>query len=271
MNTKNRAGSLLGQGLLAITLLATLGMMTGCGSGGGGGGTPVPDAVPTGYYANTGTADILADDNSTPVSITDLQGMIYNGRLIMLSVARGLSYDGTITVSGNNFSGTVSIYRNGTKLPAATATVDGIINQGSTVSGVLTGTGAGNGSFLLNYGIFNSGSVVLADIGGSNWESAVGGSSTNYIFTLDSLGPLNNFTKVTDGVFAGCDIGGTVTSLSHPNIFSVTMVLTGCTNPAVNGTYTGLTTPVFSMINQFNVMFWGVSNGTYSMHVSVFT
>ena len=61
-----------------------------CGGGGGGGGDPtppttVPNADPKGYYNNTGSAALVSGN------VTDLQGMIHNNRLIMLSANSGLS------------------------------------------------------------------------------------------------------------------------------------------------------------------------------------
>lgn len=168
--TNIRSRLLLAFGL-ALALVA-------CGGGGGGGGDPAPlvNAIPTGYYINTGTASVLAGTGNTQVTASDLEGMIYNNRLMMQSVTQGLSYDGTIGISGNSYSGTLSVYDDGVLL--GTAPVSGTITQGSTVTGTLSGTGAGNGTFTLNYAATNgevAGLSRVEDMTTPFWEVQSGG------------------------------------------------------------------------------------------------
>ena len=132
------------QSLRALILGFAL-TLQACGGGGGGsgGGDPTPpttvtNADPKGYYNNTGSA-ALASGN-----VTDLQGMIHNNRLIMLSANAGLSYDGTIAITGNNYTGTLSVYDDTLQ---GTASVSGTIMQGQAVTGTLTGAGVGSGEW----------------------------------------------------------------------------------------------------------------------------
>ena len=269
MNKHYRTESRLRQGWLAITLLASLGVMAGCG---GGGKSPAPapvvDAVPTGYYGNTGTATVLAGSGNTPVPITDLQGMIYNGRLIMLSTAQGLSYDGTITVSGNSYSGSVTAYRDGTLL--TTAPVNGTISQGASVTGTLTGMGAGSGTFTLNYAANNSETAALAVVGNlvtNVWAGRIGGSTTNFQMFIDAgAGSILEDAITNNGVFAGCGMAGFIVPVNGTHLYTVSITLSSCNDtPAANGTYTGLATTrtqVPAVPNDRLVFV--VTNGTFS-------
>lgn len=247
----------------------TLGLaliLQACGGGGDDAPAPTPNADPKGYYNNTGTATVLAGTGNTQVSITDLQGMIYNNRLIMFSVAQGLSYYGTISISGNSYSGTVNAYDDGT-LVATSAAVSGAIVQGSTVTGTLTGAGAGSGSFTLNYAATNSEVAALARVENMlAWEGVIGGgTTTGYMFNVNSTGNVLHHDQILSGVFSGCSMNGTISPVIGANLYSVSVTLTACSNAAVNATnYTGLATTRQKLAAD-DTLVWIVTNGTYSM------
>ena len=251
---------------LVVSIL--IGLLTACGGGGGDGGgtTPapqVPDAVPTGYYDNRGTGTL----NST--TVTDLQGIIHNNRLMMLSATAGLSYDGSITVSGNNYSGTLSVYDDGTLV--GTAPVTGTITQGTSVSGTLTGTGAGSGSFQLLYAASNSETAALGrveDTTNPYWEGPIGGSVSKNVIAINSGGNLLHAQAAFDGTFDGCNIYGTIAPIAATNLYTVTIVFdtAGCINPDIitNNNYTGLaTTRQRTTADDTLVMI--ATNGSYSV------
>ncbi|PCI10854.1 MAG: hypothetical protein COB71_12075 [Thiotrichales bacterium] len=76
---------------------------------------PVVDADPSGYYSAGGAQNGVTD-------VTDLQAMIAGERLIMISFANSLLYDGTITsISGNDFTADFTIYTDGEN-PVTTST-----------------------------------------------------------------------------------------------------------------------------------------------------
>jgi len=252
---------------LVVSILISL--LTACGGGGGDGGTPapVPNADPTGYYDTRGTASVLAGAGNTQVAITDLQGIIHNNRLMMLSAATDLSYDGSITVSGNSYSGTLSVYFEGTH--QGTASVTGTISQGSSVSGTLTGTGAGSGSFQLLYAASNSETAALGRVENlTNWEGPIGGSTSGYQFAVDSAGTISHDIRVTNGVFQACDMYGSLTAISDTNLYltHVTFDVTSCSNAAVYtvNDYTGLATTV-SRGGTDNILVMIATNGSYSI------
>jgi len=220
-------------------LLAMAGLLQGCGGGGGGHG--VVNANPTGYYGITGTASVKSDiDGTTPVDIADLQGMVYNNHLYMLSTAAKLSYEGPISVSGTGFSSTVTIYSNGVKF--TTASVVGTINAGTSITGTLTGTGSGNGTFALSYDVANSQQSSLA-IAGAIWGGFPGSGTTSTCCIFDINGTSGNLTISTVSsatVFVSCSGTGTATPITGTHLYTVNFTLSGCTSE--NGTYTGLAT-----------------------------
>lgn len=257
--------------LSSLTLLLSL-TLTACGGGGGDGGTPtpVPDANPTGYYDNRGTASVMAGAGNTQVAVTDLQGVIHNNRLMMLSAAQDLSYDGSITVSGNSYSGTLSVYFEGAF--QGTAPVTGTISEGTSVSGTLTGAGAGNGSFQLLYAANNGEAAALSVVGRNtiaSWFARVGGSTSNMQIVIDSsTGEIvPDPGTANDGVFAGCQMSGTITPVSARHFYTVSAVLSGCTDvPSANGSYTGLAaTRTENAATTNDRMFFAVTNGTYGL------
>ena len=244
-----------------------------CGGGGGGGDptppTNVPNAVPTGYYNNidttttTGSATVFEDDDTTPRALDDLQGMIHNGRFVLMSFQSRLAYNGDITVNGNNYSGSVTVYRNGTAI--TTATVNGTIAQGSTITGTLGGTGAGRGSFVLVYSPKNTEAAALS-IAGRFWSRPIGGSSTSFAFSVDpTTGNMTTSATTTNGVFQSCAFGAgsTMAPISGQHLYTVSLTLTGCNNSLLNGAYTGLAT---TRAAQDDALPFVVTNGTYSLH-----
>lgn len=257
---------------LVLGLMLTL---QACGGGGGDDPTPpanVLNAVPTGYYNNTGTATVAGGTNNSQGSITDLQGMIHNNRLIMLSAIQGLSYDGTIAVTGNNYSGTVAVYDDGTLL-ASNVPISGAINQGSTVTGTLTGTGAGSGVFTLNYAANNSETAALsAVVRSTDWSAYIGGATFPFeLFIRPTAGSTTTGTitenlAAGDGIFRACRMSGLIEPVSGTHLYTVSVTLSGCNpNTAADGTYTGLaaTRTQNSSIPNDRLLFV-ITNGTFS-------
>ena len=248
-------------------ILGLVFVLQACGGGGGGGGDPtppttVPNADPKGYYNNTGSAALVSGN------LTDLQGMIHNNRLIMLSANAGLSYDGTIAITGNNYTGTLSVYDDGTLL--GTAPVTGVITQGQTVTGTLTGTGAGSGTFTLNYAANNSEAAALSAVQRSgNWFAPVGGSTTEFAMSVRTNGDIIE-TVMTDGIFGGCSMVGSIAPVSGTHLYTVSLTLSSC-NPkytltTADGTYTGLaTTRTQNSGTPNDRLLFVVTNGTYSL------
>jgi hypothetical protein len=220
--------------------MVMLGMLSSCG---GGGDDPPPlgptNADPTGYYTNTGT---LAD-----MSISDLQAMIYNNRILMFSKAQGYGYDGTLMVSGNSISGTLRQYA----LPGESgddATLSATFNPTDhSISGTITHVvGVKNAAFTLVYAAGRADSKVADILNDTmvnpDWNGAIYNATTDpLIFTLaDNSAGAATVTTMTpmasNAVFKDCTFSGTLTPVAG-SLFVVNMPVSGCLN---SGTYTGL-------------------------------
>lgn len=229
-------------GFIRNTLLAMLAGLVLQGCGGGGGSTTPPNANPAGYYSNDGTALVKQVDNTTDLGITDLQALVYDNRMMMMSATEALLYDISITsISGNSFNGTAVIFLNGQN--SGTATVSGIITQGSSITGTLTGTGAGNGTFSLIYATSNSEVATLSRVAKPDWTGPLADSATNYQLIVDDAGNISELTPVFSGVFNACSVVGELwvipdTSMYKQNGFGIA----GCANDDVDAWYTGLAT-----------------------------
>ena len=212
----------------------------------GGDGSPATNANPTGYYDNSGTATI--DDNGTDTGvatgIADLQAMINGNRFMMISDAEGLFYDGTITsISINDFAANVSVYKHGPD-----ATITGTITEKSKITGALTGTGAGNGSFTLQYALSNNQAADLSRIEkstfGDVWEANIGNATSGETtgFQINNGGITGQTVASADGFFQTCIISsGSFVPVNGTSLYEVTLDMTLCDpNTQLNLTYVGL-------------------------------
>ena len=225
-----------------MLLLAALALiMQGCG---GGGGSVTPDADPTGYYINTGT---IPGGSHTA---NDLQAMVNGDQIMMMSVANGLLYDGIITnISGNDFAADFTIYTDGEN--PVTATANGMITTGSSITGTLNGSGVGNGSFTLSYADTNHNDTAadiarIENVAGVNatWGAKVGDSVFEQEIVIDSTSTITSETTPFGGVFANCDMSGMLSPITGSSLYNVSVTLTGCGGAGGirNGDYAGLAT-----------------------------
>ena len=203
------------------------------------------DADPKGYY-DSGTAAVKLTDNTTDLEISDLQGMVSGNRFMLISVSEVLLYDGTMNITGDTFTATVNIYKDGVLLPD-TATVSGAITTASSLTGVLTGVGAGNGTFSLTYSLNNEPSDLSRIDRIEGWSGPLNGASfepvTTFISESGEISRNGDFFSVTPAI-AGCgiDAGSTVLPISGLNIYNVTITFSTCTDSAADGNYTGFAT-----------------------------
>ncbi|MBI1425466.1 MAG: hypothetical protein GC149_18680 [Gammaproteobacteria bacterium] len=235
--------------VIGLCFLPLAMLLSGCG---GGSSSSPPPADPTGYYGVSGFATVKQSDNITDLSISSgLEAMVYNNRILMLSSADKLLYDITITnISGDSFTGTAVIYTDNQN--PMNATVSGTITSGSSITGTLTGTGAGNGTFKLVYE-----SKGIAPIMTTGWGVKIGGSSQYFNIQIDASRNLTTQNGVNTGYFSGCTISGNLVSIGGTQLYSVKSTISGCTTDAsFNGTYNGMATSqdAASIILVFAVM-----------------
>jgi len=226
---------------------------------------PAPaEETPKGFY-DAGTADVKLDNDTTDLNIQDLEGMVSGNRFMIMSVSEVLLYDGTFTdITGNTYTATVNIYKDGVLLPD-TATVEGTFTTASTMQGALTGVGAGNGSFSLTYSLNNEPSDQSRIDNGDGWFGVINGINDiqDHIIATDGVFTRSGTFAVGFPVFAGCDYGAgsTVLAIADINVYEVNIELINCTDTNVNGTFTGFATTQ-SVADSFLVL--AFSNGSYS-------
>jgi len=237
--------------------------------------TVIDDANPAGYYINTGTASV-SDSASGTMVISDLQAMVNGNRIMMMSVANQLLYDGTITsISGNKFTADFTIYRqddlgnDGWPLPPVSTTASGIITAGSSITGTLTGSGVGSGTFSLIYALSNDQAAAIPRIengfGNIAWAALIGTAGSEQEFVIDKMGVIAHDLSSAPGIFSSCDFNGSITPVTGSSLYEVAVTLTNCNagGGLANGTYTGLATSR-SDSTQDDTLVFAVTNGRYS-------
>lgn len=224
--------------------------------------TCVNHANPTGYYDETGTANV--DDGSGGViTITDLQAMVSGNRLMMLSMTEGVVYDGTMTIIGEDYTATLTIYKNGVK--STTSTVEGIITATSYITGNLTGTGYGSGNFQINYPKTTNGmasAIPRIDInsGHLTWTGSLSGSTASHQVKIETTGTWPDFDNPSQGTFNNCNIIGVVSTVVNSSLYNVLMEIQLC--GVKNGaTYSGFSATQTTADTTLVVIF---TNGEYA-------
>jgi len=205
----------------------------------------------TGYYTNTGTIPDF--------SVSDLQAMIYNNRIIMLSKSQGLYYDGSVKVTGNNITsdGVISHTSNSVmnRYTGPGESDDDVILDATfnptdhSISGTLDHkyTGAGVVSFTLVYASTQP-TASVADIVNTashlTWDGTLYSDTTDIlsISLADNGSGAVSVTTVTplvsNGDYANADFTGTLTPVAS-RFFEVNMQATGAV-AASPLTFTGL-------------------------------
>jgi len=212
-------------------------------SSGGGKIGVTPDADPTGYYDISGTASV-GDGSGGTLTLTDLQGLVNGTRFIAISDANGLVYDGTIAeINVNDFTATVSVFQDGTLI--TTAPVTGMITADAKITGTLTGSGLGSGTFELIYALSNDTAAALSRVQNMPnffWFDRVGGGqATGLGFAVDAEGNVTNFFSANDGTFNQCIVdSGVILPVTGTSLYTLNLTLSSCSDSAVNGDYSGL-------------------------------
>jgi hypothetical protein len=257
--------------VLLFAIFSALLLVAGCSHSDGGGGG-VTDADPTGYYdAAGGSASVKQDNDMDDLLITDLQALVQGNQIKMMSAIEGLLYDVNITsIEGDNYSGDVTIFKDGAKL--STATVSGMITKGSSITGTLSGIGAGNGTFELVFATSNSQASDLARIkedapntNPTSWYGATPGIVPELVYHLDSAGTI--FTEqptISIDIFAQCEISGIFSIVPNTSLYSVNVTLDQCATSEVNGNYTGLAAS--RSIDLASELVLAVSNSTHALY-----
>ena len=246
----------------ALFLAALFLGLQGCGGGGGSDPAPVGDANPTGYY--TGSATVKDTDNTTDLPLfNDIQIMVSGTRIMMMSDAQALLYDGTFSTTGSTLTSTVTIYKNGTV--AGISTLSATVTEGSQITGSLTGTELGNGTFVSTYSQLSNNDSNLTQVTEPPSKRSLfwfADPKNTFEFGITTTGVLTESTTPDDAIFLGCNIvtGSKFETIANSSLFTVTLIFGTCNNAAVEGTYTGYSQSLTSTSLSLSV-----SNGTNAL------
>jgi hypothetical protein len=227
---------------------------------------------------------VKADDNTTDLEISNLQAMVAGDRIMMMgtSIVDGdevrFLYDGTITITQNSFEASFRIYTTTVISSVGTggqnpidATASGTIDEGKSITGTLVGSGVGNGTFSLNYGVSNNQAADILRIENGpdniNWSAKIGGGAGEQEFIIDNAGSITHDLSSGGGVFSTCNMDGTITPISGTSLYSVIITLTTCNagGGLPNGDYTGLAASrTQDLLDPDDTLVFAVTNGTYS-------
>jgi len=163
-SNNNKVISTIASVLLSIALIIGL---QGCSSSSDS-VTPVPTQDINGLF--NGFGELNAQ------SLTDLKAIVDANRVMLFSVAANLVIDGTLSVTSDDFTGTVKIYKNGVVADQA-ATVSGNVTTASSITGTITNSTASNGTFELTFDpLYNrealQSKIETASAGAVSWEGA---------------------------------------------------------------------------------------------------
>ena len=215
-------------------LLVIVGLLPGCG-GGGGASTPspsTPNASPGGIWSG-----------NDPISQLSTIGVVTETGEARFIRSDGAQFVGTATTSGNNLSGSYSVY-----LPTGYVFQDGSNHGTGTVSGTITArqsitatfqvttangnSSSGSGNFSFN-SLYNSGSSLAAISGNytdPNTGATISISGSGAIFSQDAV--------------TGCVINGSVAIInSSYDVYSGSYSFSNCQGAYAhlnNTTATGL-------------------------------
>ena len=211
-NNKNKVISIIATVLLSVASIVGL---QGC-SGSSDSVTVVPTQDASGLYNGLGTLNTQ--------SLDDLKSMVNANRMMLFSVTANLVIDGTLSVTNDDFTGTVKIYKNGVVADQA-ASVSGKVTTASSITGTITNSTVANGTFELTFDpLYNrEASITKIDSTGLPlWAGTSYSIDTDVTFTMD-VSNTNNFFDATD---AACSYDGGVVVISSVqiNIYLLTSI-----------------------------------------------
>jgi len=153
---------------------------------------------------------------------------------MMLSVNTGIAYVGTITVTEGNFTGSVTIYEAGVATQNDVPIINGMITQGSSMTGDLNGTGrAASGSFTLNYAGGMDNEPVVLDQVYYNLDWIAVNNNDNFNLSInEEPAPDANFGSggSGSGVFNRCDFQGRLEPVPERHLYTISGDMSGCNN-----------------------------------------
>jgi len=259
-NNKNKVISIIAAVLLSVASIIGL---QGCSSSSDS-VTVVPTQDASGLFNGLGALNTQ--------SLDDLKGMVNDNRMMLFSVAANLVIDGTLSVTNDDFTGIVKIYKNGVVADQA-ASVSGKVTTASSITGTITNSTVANGTFVLTFDPLYNREASIAKIDSTGlpfWEGTSYSIDTDVTFSLD-VSNTNNFFDATD-MACSYDGGVIVIPSAQTNIYLLTSItvtdFNGCKilspNPPVDD-YNGFASLVDGITGAEGTFLAVMTNGTNSV------
>ena len=201
-------------------------------------------------------------------SLDDLKGMVNANRMMLFSVTANLVIDGTLSVTNDNFTGTVKIYKNGVIADQA-ASVSGKVTTASSITGTITNSTVANGTFALTFDPLYNREASFAKIDATVLPFFEGTSYSVDTSATFSMEPLSLDNPSMSDSFCNYDGGPIVIPSAQTNIYLLTLItaveLSGCSIVSLNpDDYSG----IFSLVDGVSVedtLLVVMTNGTNSI------
>ena len=215
--------------VVLVVLMAFISGFTlqGCG---GGGSSPValPNQDASGLF-KSGTAEL----NSGAVLLDDLRAFVYQGRIMMFSVAGHILYDGQITsITSDDYTATVDVYELGVKTQSGVV-ITGKVTSQAQITGTVAGTGSYSGTFTLTFDTAYKTAVPLPTTANNlpdEWDgdlvsefSRVGEAVKDNAVLLDDGTNKTIGGTVLNDTGDSCEFEGIVTPALNKNIYIYTL------------------------------------------------
>ena len=264
--------------VVLVVLMAFISGFTlqGCG---GGGSSPValPDQDASGLF-KSGTAEL----NSGAVLLDDLRAFVYQGRIMMFSVAGHILYDGQISsITSDDYTATVDVYESGVKTQSGVV-ITGKVTSQAQITGTVAGTGSYSGTFTLTFDTAYKTAVPLPTTA-NNLPDEWDGDLVSEFSRLDDTIRKDNVFLSDDGTNKtivgtvqsdasdSCGFEGVVVPDTNVNIYSFTVQMpslgfnaANCSLMSLDSDYTGFAS-VLSEAATNNELLMAFTDGNQSV------
>lgn len=200
-------------------LLGALALLSACGGG---------DVTVTSAVSGTGSPqqEVMElngiwegsyNSNVGGQTCGDMQGLILNGQVRVVSEACNMVLVGSMSVSGDTVSISFNTFAADGSGATGTASFSGSFTRGSIINGIYTSADGDSGNFTLNYNIIYENDSSLSKVEGS-WEYK---SATDWIDLR-----INNVGNIVGADNNGCSYSGNL-SLIDPayNLYAYNIIL----------------------------------------------
>lgn len=227
---------------LGLFLIVSLVSCGGSSSGDDLTTTPPQTVSANGFWEGTFTED--------GVGTFSLESLLYDGRIIAISESANIIYDGSYTVSGNDFSADVIAYNIDSGTAVGTTTLSGTVTEQDSLSATFSTSYGGTGTVSLSFNDVYNLPSSLSFVAGI-WNVTSGAYSLT--ITVENDGAF--FGQDSNGCFVDGDIA--IIDPAH-NLYDTNVTVDVC--GIFDGFYTGFST----LLNNDATLHVVVSNDNFT-------